>query len=80
MGFTATEISYEQICRLGDLIIGVYDEHGIELDPNSQIMRYVNSAHLLFSKWQAGDKSITQNSREFFTSNSAREKQAKLAA
>ena len=29
-------------------------------------MRYVNSAKLLFSKWQAGDKSITYDSNEFF--------------
>jgi hypothetical protein len=66
LGFKETKFSYEEISRLGDLIVNVYNQHGIKLDPDSEIMQYVNSAKLLSSKWQAADKSITRNSREFF--------------
>ncbi|MGB8657165.1 MAG: hypothetical protein WCE90_05205 [Candidatus Zixiibacteriota bacterium] len=66
MSFKVTTISYEDVSKFGDLIVSVYDQFNISLNPQSQIMRYVNSAKLLFSKWQADDDSMSHNRREFF--------------
>ncbi|HEX7400684.1 MAG TPA: hypothetical protein VF369_00770 [candidate division Zixibacteria bacterium] len=66
MSFKATSISYEDVSKLGDLIVDVYNQFDIPLAPQSEMMRYIKSAKLLFSEWQADDKNITNNSRKFF--------------
>jgi hypothetical protein len=66
VGFKASTFSYEEISRLGDLIVTMYNQHGVQLDPTSEIARYVDSAKRLSSAWQAGDKTITRDSRQFF--------------
>lgn len=67
MDFASKVLSCQEINKLGDLILDVYRNYGIKLDPRSEIAHYVNSAKRLASSWETGDKTITRDSRQFAT-------------
>lgn len=58
MAFKTQRITYPEVAKLGDLILDVYHRHGITLQSGSSILRYIASAKLMLSKWQAGEQTF----------------------
>lgn len=63
MAFKTQRITYREVDELGNLILDVYHRYGITLQSDSPILRYISSAKLMFSKWQAGERTFKPRER-----------------